>query len=205
MQVQAVFKLKSKDILPSYLTATPLCYVHYFQLLLLSVSWESIRLHQVECMHPSIAPPTGIIPLTHVIQPLDFIPVLNTAFSDKETFHALHHWLLLSTSYAWLRINNDILLFISASGNCYGFIINNLTCHVVTGTHNCDLTWWLLGWSKVRSHPCSQKENKTVPFLFHQLEAGQKPWLTCFELSDTKPPDTQGTPIEYQAIICIFW
>ena len=67
-QVQAVFKLKSKGILPAYLAATPLCYVRYFWILPLSVGRECIGLHQVERMDPLIAPPTGVILLTHVVQ-----------------------------------------------------------------------------------------------------------------------------------------
>ena len=111
--IQAVFKPKSKGILPPYLAAAPPCYMHYFQPLLLSVGQESIGLHQVEHMDPLIAPPTGIIPLTHVVQLLDLISVFDTTFSDippssktcmegyvhyylntfsdKDTFHALHH------------------------------------------------------------------------------------------------------------------
>jgi len=77
------------------------------------VGRESIGLHQVERMDPSIGRPTGIIPLTHVVRLLDLVPVFDTAFSgvtpssktcmegyaryylnsfsDKETFHTLHH------------------------------------------------------------------------------------------------------------------
>ena len=112
-QVRAVFKPKSKEILPPYLAAAPLCYVRYFRPLPLSVGRESVGLYQVERMDPLIAPPTGIIPLTHVVRLLDLIPVFDTAFSDippssktcmegyaryylntfsdKDTFHALHH------------------------------------------------------------------------------------------------------------------
>jgi hypothetical protein len=111
-QVRAVFKPKSKRTLPPYLTAVPLCYVRYFRILLLSAGRESVGLHQVERMDPLIAPPTGIIPLTHIVRLLDLIPIFNTAFSDmppssktclegygcyylntfsdKETFHTLH-------------------------------------------------------------------------------------------------------------------
>ena len=81
-QVRAVFKPKSKGILPPYLTAAPLCYVRYFRPLPLSAGRESIGLHQVERMHLSIAPPTGIIPLTHVVRLLDLTPVLDTPFFD---------------------------------------------------------------------------------------------------------------------------
>ena len=113
MQVWAVFKLKSKGILPPYLAAVPLCYMCYFQPLPLSVGQESIGLHQVKHMDPLTAPPTGTVPLMHVVQLLDLIPVFDTTFSDippssktcmegyvhyylnpfsdKDTFHALHH------------------------------------------------------------------------------------------------------------------
>ena len=113
-QVWAVFKPKSKGILPAYLAATPLCYVHYFWIFPLLVGQECIGLHQVECMDSLISPPTGVILLMHVVRLLDLIPVFNTTFSDippsrkmcmksyvcyylntfsdKETFHTLHHW-----------------------------------------------------------------------------------------------------------------
>ena len=87
-------------------------YLHYFRILPLSAGRESVGLHQVECMDPLMAPLTGIIPLTHIVQLLDLIPIFNTAFSDmppssktclegyghyylntfsdKETFHSLH-------------------------------------------------------------------------------------------------------------------
>ena len=59
-QVRDVFKPKSKGILPAYLAAAPLCYVHYFWILPLSVGWECIGLHQVKCMDPLIVENPGI-------------------------------------------------------------------------------------------------------------------------------------------------
>ena len=154
-QVWAVFKSKSKGILPLDLTPTPLCYMHYFQPLPLSAGQESIRLHQVKCMHFSIAPPTGIIPLMYVVQLLDLTHVWDTPFFDippvakcqGQLCTLLSEYLFwqryfphfapltIVVYHMWLSIENNVMFFLSASSDHQGLTINNLTCHIVTDTY----------------------------------------------------------------------
>ena len=106
-----MFQLKAMNRLPEHLSATPLCYVRYFHVLLLDAGRHSVRLHQVERVHPSTGCTTGIVAITEVVRALDLVPIFSTAFldvlpssktcmegyahyylntfADKETFHAL--------------------------------------------------------------------------------------------------------------------
>ena len=78
-----MFKLKSTNGLSEHLTITPLCYVHFFHVLLMDAGRPSVGLHQVEhVLDPMTGFVTGIIPLIAVVHALDLVPVFSTAFSD---------------------------------------------------------------------------------------------------------------------------
>lgn len=104
-----MFTLKGHG-LPEHLTSHPLCYVRFYRM---SVGQSSVGLYQVERVDPTMGHATGVVLLTDVAQAVDLVPVFNSAFphitsssktcmegyasyylntfTDKETFHALHH------------------------------------------------------------------------------------------------------------------
>ena len=73
-QVQAVFMPKIKNVLPTYLSAAPLLYVHYFCIMLLPAQ-TSVGLYQVECMWSSMAWESSFVSLTDVVLAVDLVSI----------------------------------------------------------------------------------------------------------------------------------